>query len=213
MALPTIDWTEESARYDEAHLRLVEMGRLVSLMPSRRVLDIGCSTAKLKQVLGDGFEYFGCDIADIAGHVLDGDHFRQIDFNRSVDLSAFHDRGIGTIHVGGVVEYLVDPEALLRAARQVVAGDGRMVLSIINFEAARYRDPAGHHFAWIYKPAVAEFLKALDASGWKIEEVRPFYRGGRARRLLRSMDRRYLDAGSRQARRDAEQFIILASAR
>ena len=89
MALPTIDWTEESARYDEAHLRLVEMGRLVSLMPSRRVLDIGCSTAKLKQV----------------------------------------------------------------------------------------------------------------------------YRGGRARRLLRSMDRRYLDAGSRQARRDAEQFIILASAR
>lgn len=213
MKAPEIDWQKETVIYDRPHPRLVEMARLIRALPAHAILDIGCSTAIMKDLIGDGFEYFGCDIADAHGGRLDHDHFRQIDFNKSTDLSAFSGRGIDAIHIGGVLEYLERPETLLQAARELTGKGGHAVISIINFTADRYRDPASHHAAWIYKPKIAEFLRFVEANGWSVLRTQPFYLERGMKSVLRSLRPGRNDIGNATTGTQAEQFIVTAKAR
>src|SRR5262245_60035585 len=110
------------------------MAQMLSKFPQRRLLDVGCSTAVLQRLLPADYDYYGCDVADHACQSLDADHFRQIDLNRSCDLSAFAGRGIAVIHVGGVLEYLECPDELVGELRRLVPRGSPLLLSIINFE-------------------------------------------------------------------------------
>lgn len=213
MKAPQIDWQKETVIYDRAHPRLVEMARLIRALPARAVLDIGCSTAIMKSLIGDGLEYFGCDIADAHGGRLDQDHFRRIDFNDSTDLSMFAGKGIDAVHIGGVLEYLERPETLLRAARDLTGSGGGLVVSIINFAADRYRNVASHHPAWIYKPDIAGLLHLLQAEGWDVKDTQPFYLEKGLKSVLRSLRRGRNDASDPATRAQAEQFIVTATAR
>jgi SAM-dependent methyltransferase len=213
MKAPPLDWQTETVIYDRPHPRLVEMARLIRALPDRTILDIGCSTAIMKDLIGDGFEYFGCDIANAVGERLDHEHFRQIDFNKTTDLGAFAGRGIRAIHIGGVLEYLERPEALLQAARDLTGKGGHAVISIINFTADRYRDPASHHAAWIYKPKIAEFLGFLEANGWSVLRTQPFYLERGMKAALRSLRPGRNDVGNATTATQAEQFIVTAKAR
>jgi len=213
MKAPRIDWDKETVIYDRPHPRLVEMARLIRALPAKAVLDIGCSTAIMKDLIGEGFEYFGCDIADAHKGRLDSDHFRQIDFNASTDLSAFAGKGIDAIHIGGVLEYLERPETLLQAARNLTGEGGHAVISIINFTADRYRDLASHHAAWIYKPTIAEFTGLVNANGWSIVATQPFYLERGLKSALRSLRPGRNDAGNSTTGAKAEQFIVTAKAR
>src|SRR4051794_13196004 len=105
-------WHEETKKYNRPHPRLRQMARLLRRQPQRRLLDVGCSTAVLQNLLPPLFVYFGCDIAEHAGTILPSGHFLQVDFNRDSSLSAFDGAGIDVIHVGGVLEYLERPDAL-----------------------------------------------------------------------------------------------------
>src|SRR5438046_1055781 len=134
-------WQQETTLYSRPHPRLRTMARLLRRLPQRRLLDVGCSTAALRDLLPASFVYHGCDIADHARTKLPPGRFAQVDFNKSVDLSAFAGRGIDVVHVGGVLEYLERPGDLLRALHDLVPAGSPLVVSIINFESRRYARP------------------------------------------------------------------------
>src|SRR5262245_10419139 len=94
-------WEKETLKYQVAHFRLRFVARLLRKLPQRRLLDLGCSGAALKSLLGPHFSYYGCDIASWARQVLGPEFFQQIDFNREYDLSRFAPRQIDVVHIGG----------------------------------------------------------------------------------------------------------------
>jgi SAM-dependent methyltransferase len=206
-------WQKETTLYDTPHLRLRIMARWLRELPQRRLLDIGCSTARLHSLLPDDYRYFGCDIADHARRHLPTGHFLQMDLNQTCDFSAFAHQGIDVIHIGGVLEYLQRPGPVLRALRDLVAGDSPMVLSVINFAARRYAQAAAHHPAWVFKPRLEEFVTLLGNEGWAVERVLPFLnKKGLGNWWFQFWTKR-LGADAPWIHKRARQFILLARAR
>ena len=212
IAAPPVDWQQETKHYDRAHPRLVRMARLLAQMPQRRLLDVGCSTAAMRHLLPPEFEYYGCDIADHALTALGAERFRQIDFNQNCDLSAFVAKDINLVHIGGVLEYLRRPQDLLRELRELVGRQGGLVLSIINFEERRYRDPSSHHRGWIFRPRLDELRDLLLAEGWQIERQIAFLGRGALREQPFAVAAALLGMDHPWVRRRARQFIVIAHA-
>jgi hypothetical protein len=188
------------------------MAGLLAELPQRRLLDVGCSTAAMRRLLPPDFEYYGCDITDHAQAVLGPDRFRQIDFNQSCDLSAFEGRQIDAVHIGGVLEYLERPCEVLRALRELVGRRGGMVLSIINFEERRYRDPASHHRGWVFQPRLEELRQMLREQGWQVDRQLAFFGRGALRDRIQGAAAACLGVDRRWVRRRARQFILTARA-
>jgi len=205
-------WKEEGARYRTAHARLRLSARWLIGLPQRRVLDIGCASAVLSQLLPGDFAYFGSDITNDAARTLAPGHFLQRDFNRNQDLSYFSGQSIDAIHIGGVLEYLHSPQVLLSEARRLVPAGSPLVVSIINFEARYYAADSRHHAGWVFKPRFDEFLKLLQASGWRHDRVRPFLGRGELMNAWFGLWGRALGWNHPWMRRKALQFVILARA-
>ncbi len=206
--VPLVDWREETRRYDAPHDRLARMSRMLSALPQRRLLDVGCSTATLRTLLPGDFDYHGCDIADHAAAVLDEEHFRQIDFNQTCDLSCFAGGKIDVIHIGGVLEYLREPERLLAALRRLVAPGAGIVLSVINFQADKYADAAKHHPGWIYTPTLDQLRDALVRCDWEVRRQQPFVGKPGFRGWLRQRRANRLGVFHPWTRRHAHQFLL-----
>ena len=84
-----IDWQVETQLYDRPHPRLAMMAGLLAALPQRRLLDIGCGTARLKQLLPADFDYFGCDVTDHAARVLAHRSFSAARLQPDLRLVAF----------------------------------------------------------------------------------------------------------------------------
>jgi SAM-dependent methyltransferase len=179
-------------------------------MPQRTLLDVGCSTAALRSLLPGDFEYFGCDIADHARNAIDANHFLQIDINRECDLSFFANRGVNVVHIGGVLEYLHQPADLLRGLHNLLSSDGRLVLSIINFQSRRFVDRSTHHLGWVFKPSLDDMRRMLVAEGWAVEQEYPFFHLPRMREWLRQWQSRLFGMNHAWTRFNAVQFILIA---
>lgn len=175
-----VDWQQETLLYDRPHHRMVQAAEILRRLPGRKLLDVGCSTAHLQKVLGDDFDYFGCDIADHASDRLPHGRFAKINLDRDPDLSPFANCRIDVIHVGGVLEYLSSPRDLLLAMRRLLARDGHLVVSMIHFESPRYRNLDKRHPGWIYTPSLAQFRADLEATGWRVATREPVYRNRRS---------------------------------
>ena len=207
-----VDWQQETRRYDRPHPRLVLMAGLLRELPQRRLLDVGCSTGALRDLLPPEFEYFGCDIADHARATLGAERFQQLDFNRDQDLSAFVPQRIDAVHIGGVLEYLERPERLLASVRELVPAGGALVLSIINFEAQRYQTSAAHHAGWIYKPSLDECRDLLQGQRFAILRQLAFVGKPGVRGWWRTRRANARGVDDRWTRRHAQQFVIVARA-
>ncbi len=207
-----VDWQQETRRYDRPHPRLKRMAAALTACPQRRLLDVGCSTATLRRLLPADFEYYGCDVADHAAHVLPPGRFLHRDLNRSADLSFFRPCGIDAIHIGGVVEYLECPGEVLRELHGLVPSGAPLVCSLINFQSLRYADPRRRHPGWIYRPTLDEFRVELRDAGWRLVDEQPFLgrSGWRGWWFRRWTDLRGVDHP--QTRAAAEQFILRAAA-
>ena len=204
------DWKKETLVYDVPHPRLKLVARLLEAMPYSRLLDVGCSTGTLRRILPDAITYFGCDITDHARAHLDPGRFLRIDFNDTTDLSFFSGRDINMINISGVLEYLRSPGDLLTAVRGLVPEDRPLVVSIINFDGARFSDPVHHHPSWIYRPGLDEFRALLARTGWDIEQELPLLRGTSWRAGLRQWLARRRGADHPDVRRAAAQFVLVA---
>jgi SAM-dependent methyltransferase len=128
LTTPQQRWTSEHRRYDLAHVRLRQVARLLMMHNAHRVLDIGCATGHLRQLLPAHVEYVGCDFA-FPGTAM-GFEFHAVDLN----LEALPD-GIGgfdTIVCSGILEYLASrPRIFHDAARRLRTG-GRVVCTYVN---------------------------------------------------------------------------------
>ena len=205
-------WNEEGTRYRTAHARLRLSARWLSRLPQRRILDIGCSGAALRQLLPDDFTYFGCDVTSDAGRQLPPGQFLQCDFNHTQDLSFFAGKSIDAIHIGGLLEYLREPRRLLEQAHRLVPFGSPLVVSMINFDARYYRDDTRHHPGWIYKPDFGAFAHMLHASGWQVERVQPFLGRGELKNAWFRLWGSALGSDHPWTRQSALQFIVLARA-
>ncbi|MCI0637457.1 MAG: class I SAM-dependent methyltransferase [Gemmataceae bacterium] len=207
----TAFWQQETLKYDRPHPRLKAMAKLVRSLPERCVLDIGCSTAQLRHLLPDDFDYFGCDASDYARQVLPEGHFLQQDFCQSADLAYFQGRGIDLIHIGGVLEYLPHPDTLLQAARALVSPMGRLVLSYVNFENPKYCQSLGHSH-WVFKTPLDRLRGMLGECGWRVEKVIPFLDRSGLFALFHRWRALRLGPDHPWVRRTARQFILQARA-
>jgi 2-polyprenyl-3-methyl-5-hydroxy-6-metoxy-1,4-benzoquinol methylase len=205
-------WQQETLLYDRAHPRLVHMARLLRKLPGNRILDVGCSTGMLGRVLGPGYEYYGCDIADHADRQLLPGRFLQLDFNQSCDLTHFRGRGIELAHIGGVLEYLEKPAWLLESVRELLGDRGHLVLSIINFECGRYAPADGQHRGWIYRPSLAELRALLAGCGWQTLETVPFLGIDGFRDLVFAGARLTLGSQHAWVQGQTRQFLLTARA-
>ncbi|MFO0946673.1 MAG: class I SAM-dependent methyltransferase [Planctomycetota bacterium] len=213
MNTETIDWQQETLKYDRAHDRLRFVARVLGKLPIHALLDIGCSTAKLKSLLADDVEYFGCDISDQARSRLGGGHFQRMDLNISSDFLYFAGRGINAIHVGGVVEYLERPEEMLANARELLSQGDYLVISIINFRSRKFSSPENWHPAWIYRPTLREFRHCLTNAGWEIERQLPVFRHDERGIRWEAILAKVLGVDSPWTQTLARQFLIVAKAR
>jgi SAM-dependent methyltransferase len=205
-------WNREGIRYRMPHARLRLSARWLRRLPQRRVLDIGCSGAALRRLLSHDFTYFGCDITGDAAAQLPAGHFLQCDFNHAQDLSFFFNQSIDVIHIGGLLEYLGEPGHLLAQARTLVPSGSPLVVSMINFDASYYKDATRHHPGWIYKPDFNDFVQGLHASGWHVEQVRPFLGRGEVKNAWFRLRGSLLRSDHPWIRRSALQFLFLARA-
>ena len=103
--------------------------------PNRRVLDVGCATG----FLGEAFEAQGCTVtgverdpqtaAEARTHL---DEVVEADLNVIALADLFPGRDFDVIVFGDVLEHLLDPDAVLRSAVQLLATGGAVVISIPN---------------------------------------------------------------------------------
>ncbi len=209
---PATDWKTETLAYNWVHPRLVAMSRLAQGLPGRRLLDVGCSAGTFGRLL-PGFEYFGCDVAEHARAELKPGHFEQLDLNGGGDVSVFADRGIDTVNIGGVLEYIAAPGELLAKLARIVRPGGYLVLSMVNFEADRYVPPATHHADWKYKPRLEDLLKVVEAASWDVQRVIPFVGPSGWRTPFLRMRLRSRGPNHRWTRKTAWLFFVVARAR
>ena len=207
-----VAWQQETLLYDRHHPRLARMARLIRELPGQRILDVGCSTGMLARLLGPGYEYYGCDIADHAARNLPPGHFLQIDFNGNCDLSPFHGRGIELAHLGGVLEYLEQPARLLKRLRELLGEGGHLVVSMINFDCDRYSQAQSHHPGWIYRPSLVELQGELARCGWLPLKTVPMLGKGGLRDLLFAAARHTLGPEHGWVRSQTRQFLLTARA-
>ncbi len=206
-------WQHETTLYSRPHPRLRTMARLLRRLPQRGLLDVGCSTAALRDLLPASFAYYGCDIADHARAKLPPGHFAQVDFNKAVDLSAFVGQGIDVVHIGGVLEYLERPGDLLRRLHSLVPAGSPLVVSIINFECKRHAQPRSWHPNWVYRPRLPELRDLLRRTGWDVQRQLPLRGKGTVVDWLFQWWWAKAGCDHPQTRKHARQFILLARAR
>ena len=211
-ALDNAYWAQESTIYWKPHPRLRFMANVLARQPQRRLLDIGCSGATLRDLLPASYTYFGCDITDEASRRLPNGHFLRRDFNDTAELSFFAAKQIDALHVGGVLEYLREPDQLLIEARTLVPAGAPLVLSIINFEGTHYSATHTHHAKWIYRPGLDSFVELVGNAGWAVERIWPFIEKRGLKHLWFQGWAKLLGARHRWTRRRARQFILLARA-
>jgi len=124
-----IDTVDPTVRNSSQALELELVG------PNRRVLDIGCATGFLGAALAaqgcvvTGVEYEPEAAAKARTHL---DEVVEADLNVTALADLFPGRDFDAIVFGDVLEHLMDPDAVLRSAAQLLAPGGAVVMSIPN---------------------------------------------------------------------------------
>ena len=110
-------------------------GQLLAWLDARppgRVLDLGCSSGLLaERVRKLGHHVVGVDIEEQAGVEGRVDQFVQADLDQGIPEAAGHDFDV--VLAADIIEHHRRPDLLLRQARDRLAPDGAVLLSVPNF--------------------------------------------------------------------------------
>jgi 2-polyprenyl-3-methyl-5-hydroxy-6-metoxy-1,4-benzoquinol methylase len=130
MAESKYDTEIDLANSETSHAKIVEL-----VGSNKRVLDVGCATGYLAQVLGtfgntvSGVEYAAAAAEQARPHLAD----LVIGDVETVDLVAELGEGqFDVVVYGDVLEHLRDPLPVLRQARRLLAAGGSVVISVPN---------------------------------------------------------------------------------
>jgi glycosyltransferase involved in cell wall biosynthesis len=109
-------------------------GRISTLLKSRapgRVLDLGCSSGLLSERLrAMGHHVTGVDLNEIAGVRDRTDEFFKADLNDGIPVEVGKDYDV--VLAADVIEHLMNPGALIRQARSMLAPDGMAIFCVPN---------------------------------------------------------------------------------
>jgi SAM-dependent methyltransferase len=162
----------------------LEMARRA--VPARgRILDYGCGPGRLSLMLArEGFQVRGVDIS--AGMIAQAralDHdLPHLEFETlAASGDTFAPQGYEAIVCSSVIEYVVEPEELLRNFRRALKDSGVLIISFANKSSlwrkyVNREDPttnpmyAPHHRSWRWR----EFRALLTRTGFRTE-VGPMY--------------------------------------
>ncbi len=97
-----------------------------------KILDIGCGTGRFIAKFKEVYEVFGVDVSRMAIQRTSeaGINVHRIDV--SIEKLPYAKRTFDVIHMGDVVEHLVNPDFAIKEARRVLKQDGSLVLSTPN---------------------------------------------------------------------------------
>lgn len=132
-------WNRRASAFNNLHPRLHVIRALLDSIPIRitSVLDVGCGPGTLKQLMPEGVEYFGVDIAtDAISAAGDPEHFAVEDLE--VAPRAFGDRTFDVVICSGIFEYIHDRDQFLAFLHRKTTAGGHLVLSQTNHQ--HYRD-------------------------------------------------------------------------
>jgi len=123
--------------YDEdkyAYLRLVKYKELLSeyTKENAKVLDIGCYTANLYDMLPSCIDYLGIDFDDEALKIATqkGANVKKVNFeNDSIDLEENY---FDIIIIGEVLEHLINPQAMIDNVKRLLKDNGIVLISLPN---------------------------------------------------------------------------------
>jgi 2-polyprenyl-3-methyl-5-hydroxy-6-metoxy-1,4-benzoquinol methylase len=124
-----IDAVDPTVRNSSQALELELVG------PNRRVLDVGCATGFLgKALAGQGCAVIGVEFDPQAAAEARAllDEVVEADLNVTALADLFPGREFDAIVFGDVLEHLLDPDAVLRSAVELLAAGGAVVISIPN---------------------------------------------------------------------------------
>ena len=162
-------WEQESAHYDVLHRRLRRIVDLAEGLGGRRLFDVGCSAGTVGAALSKGWTYHGCDVSEAAVRSARRGWLVPADLERG--LPGFDEQPYDVIVCSGILEYLADPAAVLKALTRRLGPDGRLIVSYFNMRHVSRGPGAFRHPLWRNDHTPAEFRAMLTASGWEIEQT------------------------------------------
>jgi SAM-dependent methyltransferase len=113
-----------------------QLAKWLDIRAGERVLDVGCFTGDLLEILAArGADVNGVELqreaVDIANERLGGGRV----FQASVFGNEFPPGPYDVITMMGLIEHVLDPRAMIRRARQMLAPDGRLYLQTPNADS------------------------------------------------------------------------------
>lgn len=146
-------------------------------------LDIGCAAGFCMEAMRElGFVAHGVEVsATIACHAIERFGFDTVHVGTLAD-APFPDGAFELITAWDVIEHVVDPGALLRRARQLLASGGLLVIETQNIDSAfaRALGRRWHHYKHqehIYHFTPATLRTLLRSSGFAVEQLTPRFAG------------------------------------
>jgi trans-aconitate 2-methyltransferase len=175
MPQPTPPQTWDVDRYQTQHRFVWEYGEslidLLAPQPGERILDLGCGTGELTQIIAEtGALVEGID-ADPAMIAQARRQVPGIPFRIADACTLTVDQPVDAIFSNAVLHWISDPVAVVQAVTQALKPGGRFVAefggrgnvqAIITAVEAALQQPAQP--LW-YFPSLAEYASLLEASG------------------------------------------------
>jgi SAM-dependent methyltransferase len=179
-----IFWDESTFDYDEHGCtvpRLVAIANEIKKTGyGNSVLELGCSLAVLKKILGKDFEYFGCDLSPSVVQLHNTPNIVECDLDS--DSLPFQDKRFNYVVCSGVIEYLADATKFLRdIARSYGHERCLFLITVINAAQIPYRlTMLMGHFPkyeplWINFYSLKDFLNLLQKQGFNVLRCYPLY--------------------------------------
>jgi 2-polyprenyl-3-methyl-5-hydroxy-6-metoxy-1,4-benzoquinol methylase len=148
-----------------------------------RALDVGFAAGFCMAVLRErGFETHGVEVSETIGsHARDHFGFDTLHFG-TLESAPYPEHHFDLITMWDVVEHVVDPRALLRRAKQLLAPGGLLVIETQDIESpfARALGPRWHHYKHaehIYHFTPTTVTALLDDVGFEVEKLTHRYGG------------------------------------
>lgn len=148
-----------------------------------RALDVGSAAGFCMAAAGElGFEVHGVELsATMTAHARERLGLQSVHLG-SLDTAPFPEQHFDLITMWDVIEHLVDPRALLRRARELLAPGGLLVVETQDIDSAfaRATGAAWHHFKHAehilhFTPPTARRL--LGECGFRVQELTHRYGG------------------------------------
>jgi len=222
------DWNTDNY-YQRAHLRLRAISTLLrARFPEPHgvgVLDIGCGQAALGKLLGEGFDYCGCDgysgVFDRAGQAATVEKWV---YDERAPALPFGDTTFDAIVCSGFVEYVTNRAEFFALVRKRLKPGGIFIVSLVNFfrwdrqlafAATRLGLPRTRfiHEQWRAPIALTGFMDLLDSAGLPVDAgiPLPFHTPDGQSRTLPMLTAAQLRARWRTVQRHFETQVIFVA--